>query len=384
MSLLQCSCPSPPDWRVDWQVLSEQFEWIRAMKDCPQDPVFHAEGDVWIHARMVCEALANIAQWRDLPDVERELLFTAALLHDVAKPACTRHEDGRITSRGHSPRGAIQARRILWKSGAKFEAREQVCALVRYHQSPFYLISRPDAIRMALQISQTARCDLLTLLAKADALGRECKDQNDLLLRIDLFREFCHEQQCLYRPREFASGLSRFQYFRAEDRDPHYRAHDESTYEVILMSGLPGAGKDTWSRRHAAHLQQISLDAIREEIGAPPAGNQGPVIQIARERARVLLRRGEGFVWNATNLSRDIRSPLVDLFTDYGARARIVYVEAAHDRLFAQNQQREKIVPISAIERMMERWEVPDPTEAPCVEFWENGEEWVQRRACSC
>ncbi len=30
--------------------------------------------------------------------------------------------------------------------------------------------------------------------------------------------------ECLDRPKAFASGLSRFQYFRAEDRDPNYQA----------------------------------------------------------------------------------------------------------------------------------------------------------------
>lgn len=379
MSLLPLPCPSPPDFRVNWQILDEQFEWIRAMKHCPQDPVFHAEGDVWIHVRMVCEALTSLKKWCDLVDADRELLFAAALFHDVAKPLCTRYEDGRITSRGHSQRGAIQARRILWENGADFEAREQVCALVRYHQAPFYLINRVDSLRMAFMISQSARCDLLALLATADALGRECKDQADLLVRIDLFREFCGEQQCLDHPRVFASSLSRFQYFRAEDRDPNYRAHDESKCEVVLMSGLPGAGKDTWIRRHAAHLPQISLDTIRQEIEAESTGNQGAVIQIARERARVLLRRGEGFVWNATNLSREIRSHLIDLFTAYQARTRIVYVESTHDRLFIQNQERANVVPFNAIERMIERWEIPDPMEAPCVEFWENGEAWVRR-----
>lgn len=379
MNLFPFPCPALPDFQVNWQVLDEQFEWIRAMKDCLQDPGFHAEGDVWIHVRMVCEALANLKSWRDLSDADRELLFAAALLHDVAKPLCTRYEEGRITSRGHSQRGAIQARRILWESGADFEAREQVCALVRYHQAPFYLINRTDSLRMAFLISQTARCDLLTLLAKGDALGRKCKDQAELLDRIDLFREFCGEQQCLDHPRAFASSLSRFQYFRTEGRDPSYQAHDESKCEVILMSGLPGAGKDTWIRGHAAHLPHISLDAIRQEIGAEPSGSQGAVIQIARERARVLLRRGEGFVWNATNLSREIRSQLIDLFTAYQARTRIVYVETAHDRLFIQNQERPKVVPVSAIERMIGRWEIPDPIEAPCVEFWENGEAWIRR-----
>jgi len=364
---------SPFNWTLDWQTLSGQFQWLQAMEECPQDPVFHAEGDVWIHVRMVCEALKNLSEWRTLPDVEKQVLFAAALLHDVAKPACTPVEGGRITSRGHSQRGAIQARRILWEQGADFQVREQVCALIRYHQAPFYLIQRPDSLRMAFLISQTARCDLLAILAKADALGRECSDQAELLHRVELFREFCSEQQCLDRPRAFPSSLSRFQYFRAAGRDPDYETHDDSKCEAILMSGLPGAGKDTWIHHHACHLPQVSLDAIRHEIGAPPVGNQGRVVQLARDRARGLLRRSESFVWNATNLSQEMRAPLIDLFTAYKARVKIVYVEASHDRLFVQNSERPKAVPVSAIERMMERWEVPDVLEAPGVEWWVNG-----------
>src|SRR5947199_406545 len=57
-------CPAPPVWGVDWPALTEEFEWIRAMYDCPQDPVFHAEGTVWTHVRMVCEALAGLEEFR--------------------------------------------------------------------------------------------------------------------------------------------------------------------------------------------------------------------------------------------------------------------------------------------------------------------------------
>ena len=97
------------------------------------------------------------------------------------------------------------------------------------------------------------------------------------------------------------------------------------------MSGLPGSGKDTWIARHASELPQISLDTIREETGAEPTGNQGAVVQAAREKARVLLRSGDDFVWNATNLSREIRGQVVDLLTAYDARLKIVYVEASRD-----------------------------------------------------
>lgn len=369
MNLLPCPLPST---HHDWPALTNQFEWIRAMKDCPQDPVHHAEGDVWIHVNLVCEALIQLPEWQSLSEVEREIVYAAALLHDVAKPACTRTEDGRITARGHSQRGAIDARRILWEHAADIAAREQVCALVRYHQVPFYLIERPDAQRIALRISQQTRCDFLAMLAKADALGRLCQDRQGLLLKIALFEELCREQSCLDQPWPFPSPQSRFEYFRREDRDPGYLAHETSRFEVILMSGIPGSGKDTWLARHVPKLPVISLDDIREKLGAPPTGYQGGVIQAAKERARTYLRTHTSFAWNATNLTRDIRTQLVDLFTGYNARVKIVHIEAPAHSLFSRVDKRERHVPHPAIERMLERWDIPDPTEAPIVEWWLN------------
>src|SRR3977135_1672824 len=113
MSAFPFACPTYPAWNFDWSALTDQFAWLRDMRDCPQDAIFHAEGTVWTHVGMVCQALASFEEFRALPEEDRQILFAAALLHDVANPLCARHEDGRITSRGHSQRGAIMARRIL-------------------------------------------------------------------------------------------------------------------------------------------------------------------------------------------------------------------------------------------------------------------------------
>jgi len=344
------------------------------MRGCMQDAVFHAEGDVWIHTRMVCEAISALPAWRELPETDRQIVFAAAVLHDQAKPSCTREEDGRITSRGHSVRGAIDARRILWEMGTDFASREQICALVRHHQAPFHLIDNDDAQRRVFLISQTARCDLLALVARSDILGRKCADQEQLLEKVSLFEELCRELNCFTQPRRFASAHSRFEYFRAEHRDPDYLAHEDFRCEVTMMSGLPGAGKDTWIRLRLPECPVISLDAIREELDEAPTGNQGRVVREARERARELLRARKDFVWNATNLSREIRGQLVNLFTDYQARVRIVYVEACASRQFGQNNNRIDSVPRAAISRMMERWEVPTPIEGDVVEWWIDGE----------
>ncbi len=362
--------PQPPEWRVDWESLDARFEWIRNLKGCAQDPVRHAEGDVWIHVRMVCEAMTRLESWRLLPEPDRAVLFWSALLHDVAKPACFRTDpDGKISTRGHSWRGAIMSRRILWRLDVPFPAREAVAALVRHHLVPLYLVEREDPRRLAAEVSQSVRCDWLAILSEADARGRTCPDPQRLLDHIALFRATCEEYGCLDRPFEFASDQARYLYFHDLSRQPDSPAHEEFSCQVVLMSGLPGAGKDHWIERQLSGWPIIALDEIRKELGIVPSESQGRVLAEARERAKVFLRQKQSFVWNATNLSRQIRSECVRLFTDYGAHVRIVYRETTPDRLFAQNRQRRQRVPVSVIERMLDRWEVPDRTEAHQVDW---------------
>jgi predicted kinase len=363
-------CPTPPDFRVDWDEYDANYPWIRALRGCPQDPIHHAEGDVWIHTRMVCTELAALPAWRELAPEDRRVLFTAALLHDVAKPECTRTDaDGRITSRGHSRRGSIFARRVLWQDAVPFVLRERVAGLIRWHQAPYFLIERPDARRLAIEISQTTRCDHLAFLAEADVRGRICADRQRLLDNVALFAEHCRDEGCLSEARRFASEHARFLYFQQPERHPDAPAHADFRAEVVLLSGLPGAGKDHHIREHFADWEVIALDEVRAELDVEPTDGQGEVIDHARRLAREHLRAGRSFVWNATNLSRQLRGGLVRLFAGYGARIRIVYLEVPEATLRCQNRARTAVVPEKVIARLLDRWEIPDSTEAHSVEY---------------
>ena len=362
--------PAPPAFAVDWDALDARFEWIRAMKGTPQDPIHHAEGDVWIHTRLVAEAMARLDAFRSLDDVAKATAFLSAVLHDVAKPLCTVvGEDGRVTSKGHSTKGALLARKILWRARVPFDVRERCVGLVRHHQAPFWLLERDDPFELVARISQTTRCDLLALLAEADARGRTCADQQHILDNVQLFVEYCRERGCLDVPLAFPSDHARVLWFGGRQRDPAFRPHEDFRCEVVLMSGFPGAGKDRHIAEHLEGWPVVSLDRLRVELDVDPADDQGTIVQRAREEARDHLRAGRSFVWNATNLSRRIRAQCLRLFADYGARVRIVYVEVPEETLHAQNRARRAPVPDHVLEALLDRWEVPDPTEAHEVTY---------------
>ena len=74
--------------------LTEMYPEISDMKDIPQNPVYHAEGDVYRHIGLVCERLPELPDWYALEPEKQELLFLAAAFHDIGKVSCTKQEDG--------------------------------------------------------------------------------------------------------------------------------------------------------------------------------------------------------------------------------------------------------------------------------------------------
>ncbi|GAA4323098.1 AAA family ATPase [Flaviaesturariibacter amylovorans] len=358
----------------DWAAVRRSFSWVRDMEGVPQDPVHHAEGDVAVHTRLVLEALETLPEYRLLGAQERETLWAAALLHDVEKRSTTVIEpDGRVTAQGHARKGALTARSLLYlDQPAPFALREAVVNLVRYHGLPLWAIDKPDPAKAVIGACLVADTRLLSLLARADALGRQCADREDLLYRIGLFDALCQEHDCWGRPYAFATPHARFQYFRKEEAYPGFVPFDEFGSTVVLMSGLPGAGKDTHIARHYRDWPVVSLDDIRRAMKVSPTdktGN-GHAIQAAKEAARSYLRAGRNFVWNATNITRNLRGQLVDLCVTYKAYVRIDYVEVPYVELLAQNAGREAVVPAAAIDRLVQRLEVPAPEEAHEVHYF--------------
>ena len=354
---------------------------MHRLAQTPQNPRYHGEGDVLTHTRMVEACLTELEEYRALPGAQQELLWTAAVLHDIGKARVTRLEEGRWTSPNHTAVGAMMARQLLWQdrglSGTpeKRNFREGVCALIRYHSLPAHAIDREDGKRRLMKVAALGELipgftiRLLCILAKADALGRLCEDREELLERVELCQALAEEAGCLDGPYPFPSEHTRFLYLNGRYPLADQPLYDDTWGPVILMSGLPGTGKDTFIAANYPDLPVVSLDQIRRELGISPEDHQMPVVEEANRRAKELLRRRQPFVWNATNLSPRIRQRIIGLMTDYKAAVRIEFLETSWQEGLRRNRSRREEVPEGAICRMMESLVPPEPGEAHCVRW---------------
>ena len=340
--------------KANWPLI-ESFDWVEPLRTCPQEPEHHAEGDVWTHTQMVIEALLALPAFQELPEREQSLLFHAALLHDVAKPQCTIIENGKISSPRHAKIGEKVAREILWDCEIGF--REEVCALVRQHGLPLWIMDKPDPIRAAILASWRVRNELTYLLAKADILGRISATCDELMYRSELFRELCLDNHCFEQEATWFNVHSRYRYFWSEETYP-VEIFDDTAFEAIILSGIAGSGKDTFYAKNYAHLPIVSLDEIRRELKIRPddRDGQGKVAQLAYERAKEFCRRKKSFVWNSTNLTSELRARLHNALRVYNPRFTIVYLETSQENIFSR---RKEDIKSSILARMIGQLDMP-------------------------
>ena len=147
------------------------FPELNDLINCPQDPKWHPEGDVWQHTKHCMDAFAR----RRIGNQEEDwIVGIAVLCHDLGKVNTTViHPNGRISSQRHEQTGIPLAQALINRISVEKSLFEEIAPLVRYHMSPpiFHKDkSGPKAIRkLAVKVG---RLDRLTRVSLADQEGR--------------------------------------------------------------------------------------------------------------------------------------------------------------------------------------------------------------------
>ena len=158
--------------------LLKYFQELEVLINCIQDPIYHPEGDVWIHTMMSLDELARILKEENIQDEYRKLyLFYGILCHDFGKPFCTKEIDGKITSFKHESLGIEPTISFLSKLTNEKKFIEIVCSLVKNHLTPFQLYLAESSLKAIKRLSLKVNIEDLCLVCLADCLGRTIKDK---------------------------------------------------------------------------------------------------------------------------------------------------------------------------------------------------------------
>lgn len=153
----------------------EFYPEIAALVGVPQEPEWHPEGDVWTHTLHSLDALTDLPAWAQASPESRAVLMFAVLLHDSAKPLCTRVEErrgvARLVSPGHESEGVPLAESFLLRIRAPREALEKVPRLVASHMSGHETPTPRSVRRLAHRLAPATIAELLAVMT-ADSHGR--------------------------------------------------------------------------------------------------------------------------------------------------------------------------------------------------------------------
>ncbi|MFC4638397.1 AAA family ATPase [Deinococcus hohokamensis] len=376
--------------------LSDTLPLLAALSRTPQDPQWHAEGDVAAHTALVVQEAYALAEHEGLGPDERLILLLAAALHDLGKALTTRQAEDdtgrlRIISPRHADRGRSYLAYRLPELGLPYRVMYSVMALVGHHHDLGRTL-QAGTEQAYRRLARQVDLRLLYLLEIADVRGRQAPDRAGALENLELFRLGAEEYSLWNTPdtypgwaevlaHELAPFSTTYQDFVRQQGILDYEAgrlytpHEAVARGFRARSGFPellvtcgpsGSGKSAWVAEHCPEFDVVSLDLLREALSGKRADQSvnGRVLQAAKEQLRVSLRAGRRVVWDATNTRRDFRGIPLRLGFEYGALTTLAVFQPPLRTIFERNPARTHAVPAAVVASQVENAEFPYLPEA--------------------
>ena len=191
-ALLKAERPS-----VFFEVLREMnqldhwFPELKALIGIGQNPVYHAEGDVWTHTMMVLDEAAKL---RDRAQNSYWFMLSA-LVHDFGKAVSTESVDGTIHAYQHEIEGLPLAEAFLHRITAENKLIAYVLNMTELHMKPNTMARVSSVVKNTNKLFDcSVDPEGLIALALADDRGRilqtPAADTEDFLYeRLEIFRD---------------------------------------------------------------------------------------------------------------------------------------------------------------------------------------------------
>jgi putative nucleotidyltransferase with HDIG domain len=332
----------------------ERFPLLYELKTTEQDAEWHMEGNVYIHTNMVLQEAFNLidSDFYRLSLDDKVILILSAVFHDIAKPITTKIVDiegrERVISPRHAEVGASYLQYRLDIGNPYIE--KKVIDIVMHHHDVRKSVKGAPFETELFYITRNVSGKLLYLLEIADIKGRECPDQDMLLLEIDIFKLYAESNDCFWERSDFDQKL--IDYFSLDGiivdkeshtfiktkydllnniiEDPHVGVskHYSVTNPSVgyIMVGLSGSGKTTVANKLSKEkgIDIICPDSLRE---GNKTIDRKTAYRKMLEEVKVALRNKQSFIVDATNIREDSRNKIQGLIEQYGGVSQIIFVD---------------------------------------------------------
>lgn len=200
-SLLKSNKPSIYfDYLDKMNQLDIWFKELKALQNIEQNPIYHKEGNVYIHTMMVLDEASKFKEY-----VNNDIFFMyAALCHDLGKMVTTFVENGKIRSLKHEIEGIEISEKFLKRLTNNKKLIYYVKNMVEYHMKPNMYAAHNSKIKATNKLFyDSVDPNDLIYLALADHNGRITEQnltypEKFLKERFEIYKE--------YMSREYVNG----------------------------------------------------------------------------------------------------------------------------------------------------------------------------------
>ena len=250
----------------------EHMEWfpeVEALKGVPQNPIYHPEGDVYIHTMMTLDAAAKLRSQAEYP----KYFMIAALCHDFGKVVATTTENG-VHAINHETAGLSCIRKFLSRIYNENAMTAYVTNLTEHHMKTHLTYQNQSRVRKTNELFDSVKCvNDLILLTRADSLGRTGVDY----ATVDKEEAWLRERAKMYMDRL---------------KEPTFTAKD-----LLELGVKPSpAFKEILDKTHHLHLCGVEKEHVLKQILPQVKGEAAEIVreairvQEARRQEDVLIR----------------------------------------------------------------------------------------------
>lgn len=322
--------------------------YIRMMESTEQNPVFHAEGNVYIHTCAVLKQYQKYIAQHTLPEEEKTVLYWACVLHDIGKIDVTKWRENRWTSWNHEAAGVWHARNLLLQQADITPLqRKQILDLVQWHHVPLRWMKDKKPIEAYLKLATLTDIRRVGLFGWFDIEGRECVDKDivkanawafneeivpEIESRIGTFEEIQSRYQsatlshknALWNAYKIKNPALFEKLLSASSPEPKPHA-----FECVMSVGAAKVGKTTYLQAHypdAFHMttQAWGLDAME----MPTAFALERSVATFQHHIEMYTRQHKQIVLDGSHLLPEIRQLLIEVIRTLNGKLTFLYFES--------------------------------------------------------